>query len=34
MRRSDSMEKYFVSGLREEDSLQDGQNKYEEHCNC
>jgi hypothetical protein len=34
MRRSDSMKKYCVSGLTEEDSLQDGQNKYEEHRNC
>jgi hypothetical protein len=28
------MKKYFVSGLTEEDSLQDGQNKYEEYRNC
>jgi len=28
------MEKYFVSGLTEEDSLQGGQNKQEEHRNC
>ena len=28
------MEKYFVSGLTEEDNLRDGQNKQEEHRSC